>query len=101
MKKVLVVKEGKFYTGWKVNTDFAFEDEKDLHEHMEKVNGFKCVLSNDTYSQNDTRFKNKEKEYGYDVITLEIKEAVVEDIFGATPPPIKKAKVIKEGSKVE
>jgi hypothetical protein len=74
MKNVYIVKEGKFYTGWKVNTDFAFNTKKEVHEHMEKVNGFKCSLANDEYAIKNTRFTNKKELYGYDIISLNIYE---------------------------
>jgi len=84
--KVLVVREGKFYAGgWHLNTDFAFTKEKDLHEHMEQVNGFKCLPSDDQYSQPGTRFTNGNEKYGYDIVTLEVKAA----------------KEVKKGTKVE
>ena len=75
MKIVYIVKEGKFYTGWKLNTDFAFTTKKEVHEHMEKINGFKCKLVNDDCSKKNTRFTNKSKEYGYDIIKLPIYES--------------------------
>ena len=71
---VYIVKEGKFYTGWKINTDFAFKTKKAVHEHMEKINGFKCKLVNDEFSKKNTRFTNKGHEYGYDIISLEVYE---------------------------
>ncbi len=76
MKIIYIVKEGKFYTGagWKVTTDFAFETKKEVHEHMEKVNGFKCHLTVDNYSKKNTRFTNKKEEYGYDIISLKVYE---------------------------
>ncbi len=74
MKTVFIVKEGKFYAGWKVNTDFAFKTKKEVHEHMEKVNGFKCSLVNDEYSKKNTRFTNKKESYGYELISLKIYE---------------------------
>ena len=76
VNNVFVAKGGKFYspTGWRVNTDFAFKTKEDLHNHMEQVNGFKCTVVNDEYSGIDTRFTNTEQKYGYDIITLEIKE---------------------------
>ena len=76
---VYIVKEGKFYTGWKINTDFAFKTKKEVHEHMEKVNGFKCHLTVDNYSKKNTRFTNKTEEYGYDIIKLPLCES------GSTP----------------
>ena len=75
MKTIYVVKEGKFYTGWKVNIDFAFKTKKDAHEHMEKVNGFKCYPTDDNYSKKNTRFTNKKEEYGYDIISLKVYES--------------------------
>ena len=71
---VYIVKEGKFYTdkGWKVNTDFAFKTKKEIHEHMEKVNGFECQLVNDEFSKKNTRFTNKKEAYGYEIIKLPI-----------------------------
>lgn len=78
MKIVFIVREGKFYAGgWKMNTDFAFKTKKEVHEHMEKVNGFKCKLADDNYSKKNTRFTNKKEQYGYDIIKLPIYESEV------------------------
>ena len=64
---VFIAKEGKFHAGgWKVKMNFAFTTKKDLHEYMEKVNGFKCVPADDQYSKEGTRFTNKKEKYGYD-----------------------------------
>ena len=82
---VFVVREGRFYTGgWKLNTDFAFTNKDDLHKHMEKVNGFKLLPSDDQYSQEGTRFTNGNEKYGYDIVTLEVK---------GTPEEVKRAEV--------
>ena len=79
MKIVYIVKEGKFYTGWKLNTDFAFTTKKEVHEHMEKINGFKCPLADDAYAKKNTRFVNKSKEYGYDIISLKVYGVLVKE----------------------
>ena len=70
---VFIVREGKFYTGgWKLNTDFAFANKEDLHEHMENLNGFKCLPSDDQYSKEGTRFTNGNEKYGYDIVELNV-----------------------------
>ena len=96
---IYIAKEGKFYTGWKVNTDFAFETKEDLHEHMEKVNGFKCNLVNDEYSKKNTRFTNKKEAYGYEIISLQVKGTPVEE--PEVDEPIEVAKKVKKGGKSE
>ena len=70
-----IAKEGKFYAGgWKLNTKYVFKTKKAVHEFMLKTNGFECKLTNDGYSKKNTRFTNKEKEYGYDIISLKVYE---------------------------
>ena len=89
---VFIVREGRFYTGgWKLNTDYAFSNKEDLHEHMEKVNGFKCLPSDDQYSKKGVRFTNGNEKYGYDIVELEVK---------GTPKEVVKEEV-KKGAKVE
>ena len=75
MKKLYIIKEGYFKTNWIVKTNKAFTSRQDIHKFMEEKNGFKCYRSDDEFSTKGTRFKNKEKSFGYDIVPITIYEA--------------------------
>ena len=74
MKKLYIIKEGAFKTNWRVKEKKAFTSRQDVHDFMEKKHGFKCVRSDDQYVPKGTRFKNKAKYYGYDIVAITVYE---------------------------
>ena len=71
--KGYIIREGKFHTDWMILDWIVFKTKKSLKEHFKNTNGFQCQRSKrKCYGEDEEIYENNNKQYGYEIITVEL-----------------------------
>ena len=84
MKKGYMRREGDFGSDWEIIEKIVFPTKMALKNHFKDINGFNCYRSKKTcygkeeemlhYGKDEEIYENKNYLYGYEIITVEVRE---------------------------
>ena len=77
MSKGYMYRDGSFCTNWEISDMKVFLTKKALKEYFKNIMGFQCYRSKRSYYAEDEEiYENQDKQYGYEIITVEIKDGI-------------------------